>query len=54
MLPENGSVTAPVGPLEFVGITHSVIVLLSGESRPILLPLCSTKYMLPEKSEVIP
>ena len=37
-----------VGPLELVGIVHSVIVLVSGESLAILLALCSAKYMLLE------
>ena len=54
MFPEDESNATPIGPLEFVGTSHSVIVLVDGERRPILLLLCSAKYMLPEKSEVTP
>ena len=46
--------TTPIGPLEFVGTCHSVIVLVDGERSPILLLLCSAKYILPEKSEATP
>jgi hypothetical protein len=54
MFPEDESNATPIGPLEFVGTSHSVTVLVDGERRPILLLLCSAKYMLPAKSEVTP